>query len=32
LESQKEREYLENQGADGRMESEYILGRLDGGV
>jgi hypothetical protein len=31
-ESQKERDLLENQGVDGRMGSEWILGRLAGGV
>jgi hypothetical protein len=32
LGSLKERDYLEDQGADGRMASEWILGRLAGGV
>jgi hypothetical protein len=31
-ESQKERDHLEDQGVDERMESEWILGRLAGGV
>jgi hypothetical protein len=31
-ESQKERDHLEDQGIDGRMVSECILGRLSGGV
>jgi hypothetical protein len=31
-ESQKERDHLEDQGIDGRMGSEWILGRLAGGV
>jgi hypothetical protein len=31
-ESQKERDHLEDQGVDGRMGSEWILGRLAGGV
>jgi hypothetical protein len=30
-ESQKERDHLEDQGVDGRMGSEWILGRLAGG-
>jgi hypothetical protein len=29
-ESQKERGHLEDQGVDGRMESEWILGRMAG--
>jgi hypothetical protein len=29
---QKERDHLEDQGVDGRMGSERILGRLAGGV
>jgi hypothetical protein len=32
LESQKERDHLEDQGVDGRMGSEWILGRLAEGV
>jgi hypothetical protein len=32
LESQKERDYLDDQRIDGRMGSEWILGRLAGGV
>jgi hypothetical protein len=28
--SQKERDHLEDQGVDGRMRSEWILGRLAG--
>jgi hypothetical protein len=28
----KERDHLEGQGIDGRMGSEWILGRLAGGV
>jgi hypothetical protein len=28
----KERDHLEDQGVDGRMGSEWILGRLGGGV
>jgi hypothetical protein len=28
----KERDNLKNQGVDGRMASEWILGRLAGGV
>jgi hypothetical protein len=28
----KERDHLENQGVDGRMGSEWILGRMAGGV
>jgi hypothetical protein len=31
-ESQKERDDLIDQGIDGRMRSEWILGRLAGGV
>jgi hypothetical protein len=31
-ESQNERDNLEDQGVDGRMRSEWILGRLAGGV
>jgi len=31
-ESPKERDHLEDQGVDGRMGSEWILGRLAGGV
>jgi hypothetical protein len=31
-ENPKERERLEDQGVDGMMGSEYILGRLAGGV
>jgi hypothetical protein len=31
-ESQNERDHLEDQGVDGRMGSEWILGRLAGGV
>jgi hypothetical protein len=31
-ESSKEGDYSEDQGVDGRMESERILGRLPGGV
>jgi hypothetical protein len=31
-ESEKERAHLKDQGVDGRMESEWILGRLAGGV
>jgi hypothetical protein len=31
-ESQKERDHLEDEGIDGRMVSEWILGRLAGGV
>jgi hypothetical protein len=31
FESQKERDHLEDQGVDGRMGSEWILGRLAGG-
>jgi hypothetical protein len=31
-ESQKERDHLENQGVDGWMGSEWILGRLAAGV
>jgi hypothetical protein len=31
-ESQRERDHLEDQGVDGRMESEWMLGRLAGGV
>jgi hypothetical protein len=31
-ESQKERDHLEDQGVDGRMGSEWILGRLAGGI
>jgi hypothetical protein len=30
-ESQKERDHLDDQGVDGRMGSEWILGRLAGG-
>jgi hypothetical protein len=30
--SQKERDHLEDQGIDGRMGSEWMLGRLAGGV
>jgi hypothetical protein len=30
--SQKERDHWEDQGVDGRMGSEWILGRLAGGV
>jgi hypothetical protein len=30
--SQKERDHLEDQVIDGRMGSEWILGRLAGGV
>jgi hypothetical protein len=30
--SQKERDHLEDQGVDGRMGSESILGRLAGGA
>jgi hypothetical protein len=30
--SQKERDHLEEQGVGGRMGSEWILGRLAGGV
>jgi hypothetical protein len=32
MESQKEKVHLEGQGVDGRMGSEWILGRLVGGV
>jgi hypothetical protein len=32
MESQKERDHLEDQGVDGRMRSEWIFGRLAGGV
>jgi hypothetical protein len=32
LESLKERDHFEDQGVDGRMESEGILGKLDRGV
>jgi hypothetical protein len=32
VESPKEGDHTEDQGADGRMGSEWILGRLDGGV
>jgi hypothetical protein len=31
-ENPKERDHPENQGVDGRMESEWILGRLAGDV
>jgi hypothetical protein len=31
-ESQKETDHLEYQGVDGRMGSEWVLGRLAGGV
>jgi hypothetical protein len=31
-ESPKERDHSEDQGVGGRMGSEWILGRLDGGV
>jgi hypothetical protein len=31
-ESQKERDHFEDQGVDGRIGSEWILGRLAGGV
>jgi hypothetical protein len=31
-ESQKERDHLEEQGIDGKMGPEWILGRLAGGV
>jgi hypothetical protein len=31
-ESLKERDHLEDQGVDGRMGSEWISGRLTGGV
>jgi hypothetical protein len=31
-ESQKETDHLEDHGIDGRMGSEFILGRLAGGV
>jgi hypothetical protein len=31
-ESSKERDHLEDRGVDGRMGSEWILGRLGGGV
>jgi hypothetical protein len=31
-ESQKERDHLEDQSVDGRMGSEWVLGRLAGGV
>jgi hypothetical protein len=31
-ESQKERDHLKDQGIDGRMGSEWILGRSAGGV
>jgi hypothetical protein len=31
-ESQKERDHLKDQGIDGRMGSEWILGRLAEGV
>jgi hypothetical protein len=31
-EIQKERDHLEDQGVDGRMGSEWIIGRLAGGV
>jgi hypothetical protein len=31
-ENQKERDYWEDQGTDGMMGSEWILGRLAGGV
>jgi hypothetical protein len=31
-EIQKERDRLQDQGVDGRMGSEWILGRLAGGV
>jgi hypothetical protein len=30
--SPKERDHLEDQGVDGKMRSEWILGRLAGGV
>jgi hypothetical protein len=30
-ESQKERDHLEHQDVDGKMGTEWILGRLDGG-
>jgi hypothetical protein len=32
MENQKKRDHLEDQGVDGRMRSEWILGRLAGGV
>jgi hypothetical protein len=32
MESQKERDHVEDHGIDGRMGSEWILGRLAGGV
>jgi hypothetical protein len=32
FESQKEIDHLKDQGVDGRMGSEWILGRLAGGV
>jgi hypothetical protein len=31
-ESQKERDHLEDQGVDGKIGSEWILGRLAGGL
>jgi hypothetical protein len=31
-EGRKERDHLEDRGVDGRMGSEWILGRLAGGV
>jgi hypothetical protein len=31
-ESLKERDHLEDQGVDGRLGSEWIVGRLAGGV
>jgi hypothetical protein len=31
-ESEKRRDHLEDQGIDGRMGSEWILGRLAGGL
>jgi hypothetical protein len=31
-ESQKERDHLNDQGVDGRVGSEWILGRLAGGM
>jgi hypothetical protein len=32
MERQEERDHLKDQGVDGRMGSEWILGRLAGGV
>jgi hypothetical protein len=31
-ETQKKRDHLEDQGVDGKMRSEWILGRLAGGA